>query len=130
MIASTQVTNTEIFVFIAVHVFKLLSRKVLSTNREDNYRPPGWQKLLSACVSMWTESHKICKVWAIINQDLSRYFHSYGLWLNKSNHHVQQVDISESTDFNQSILMNRFYPIEALILIREFFYFHIIHHNF
>ena len=130
MIASTQVTNTEIFVFIAVHVFKLLSRKVLSTNREDNYRPPGWQKLLSACVSMWTESHKICKVWALINQDLPRYFHSYGLRLNKSNHHIKQVDISESTDFNQSILMNRFYLIEALILIREFFYFHIIHHNF
>ena len=33
MIASTQTTNTEIFVFIAVVVFKLLSRKVLSINR-------------------------------------------------------------------------------------------------
>ena len=30
MIASTQITNTEIFVFTAVPVFKLLSRKVLS----------------------------------------------------------------------------------------------------
>ena len=29
MIASTQITNTEIFVFIAVLVFKLLSRKVV-----------------------------------------------------------------------------------------------------
>ena len=29
MIASTQITNTEIFPFMAVLVFKLLSRKVL-----------------------------------------------------------------------------------------------------
>ena len=29
MITSTQITNTEIFAFIAVLVFKLLSRKVL-----------------------------------------------------------------------------------------------------
>ena len=36
VIASTQITNTEIFAFIAVPVFKLLSRKVLLTNRKDN----------------------------------------------------------------------------------------------
>ena len=36
MITSTQITNTEIFVFIAVLVFKLLNRKVLCINREDN----------------------------------------------------------------------------------------------
>ena len=35
MIASTQITNTEIFTIIAVLVFKLLSRKVLFTNRKD-----------------------------------------------------------------------------------------------
>ena len=29
MTASTQITNTEIFAFIAVLVFKLISRKVL-----------------------------------------------------------------------------------------------------
>ena len=33
MIASTQITNTEIFAFIAVLVFKLFSRKVLFINR-------------------------------------------------------------------------------------------------
>ena len=33
MIASTQITNTEIFAFIAVLVFKLLSRKVLFIKR-------------------------------------------------------------------------------------------------
>ena len=36
MIASTQITNTEIFAFIAVLVFKLLSRKVLFINKKDN----------------------------------------------------------------------------------------------
>ena len=35
MIALTQVTNIEIFAFIAVLVFKLLSRKVLFINRKE-----------------------------------------------------------------------------------------------
>ena len=35
MIASTQITNTEFFAFIAVLVFKLLSGKVLFINRKD-----------------------------------------------------------------------------------------------
>ena len=36
MIASTQITNTEIFAFIAFLVFKLSSRKVLFINWKDN----------------------------------------------------------------------------------------------
>ena len=36
MIASTQITNTEIFTLIAFLVFKLVSRKVLLINRKDN----------------------------------------------------------------------------------------------
>ena len=36
MIASTQITNTEIFALIAVLVFKLLNRKVLFINRKGN----------------------------------------------------------------------------------------------
>ena len=36
MIASAQVTNTEIFTFIAVLAFKLLSRKGLFINRKNN----------------------------------------------------------------------------------------------
>ena len=36
LIASTQITNTEIFTFIAVLVFKLLSCKVLFISRKDN----------------------------------------------------------------------------------------------
>ena len=36
MIVLTQITSNEIFAFVAVLVFKLLSRKVLFTNRKDN----------------------------------------------------------------------------------------------
>ena len=36
MIASTQMTNTEIFAFIAVLIFKLLSRKFLFLNEKSN----------------------------------------------------------------------------------------------
>ena len=36
MIAPTQITNAEIFVFIAALVSKLLSRKILFINRNDN----------------------------------------------------------------------------------------------
>ena len=36
VIASIQITNTEIFAFISVLVFNLLSRKVLFINRKDN----------------------------------------------------------------------------------------------
>ena len=36
MIASTQITHTEISAFMAVLVFKLLDRKVLLINRKDN----------------------------------------------------------------------------------------------
>ena len=36
MIASTQVTNNEVFTFTAVLVFKLLSPKILFINRKDS----------------------------------------------------------------------------------------------
>ena len=36
MIASTQITSTEIFTFIAVLVLKLLSHKVLFTIKKNN----------------------------------------------------------------------------------------------
>ena len=36
IIASAQITNTKILAFIAILVFKLLSRKVLFINRKDN----------------------------------------------------------------------------------------------
>ena len=36
MIASTEITNTDIFAVIAILVFKLLSHKVLFIKRKDN----------------------------------------------------------------------------------------------
>ena len=36
MVASTQITNTEIFAYIALPVCKLLGCKVLLINRKDN----------------------------------------------------------------------------------------------
>ena len=36
MIASTQITNNEIFAFMTVQVFKFLRHKVLFINRKDN----------------------------------------------------------------------------------------------
>ena len=36
MIGSTQITNTDIFAFISVLVFKLFSPKVLFIKRKDN----------------------------------------------------------------------------------------------
>ena len=42
MKALTQVTNTEIFAFIAVLFFKLLSRKILFINRIDNRNLKSW----------------------------------------------------------------------------------------
>ena len=36
MVASTQITNTETYAFIAALVFKLLSRKVLFIKRKNN----------------------------------------------------------------------------------------------
>ena len=38
MIASTQITNTKMFAFIPLPVFKLLNSKVLFINRKDNSR--------------------------------------------------------------------------------------------
>ena len=75
----------------------------------------GWQRFLSVRVSMWSESHKICKVWTHIIQVLTRYFPSYRVWL--ANPIIKSVWISESVDINQSIWMNQFCPIEASDLI-------------
>ena len=36
VIASKQITNTDIFAFIVILILKLLSRKVLFINRKDN----------------------------------------------------------------------------------------------
>ena len=71
-----------------------------------------------ACVCRWNLTSSVN-----FEPILTRCNCSYGLWSNKSNHWVKHVDVSWSTDINQSISMNRFYPIEELIFIREFFAF-------
>ena len=87
----------------------------------------GWQRLLSTYVCMWTESQKICKVWAIINQVFPWCLPSHWLWLTRQI--VESVDISESIDINQSISINQLYLIEASNFIRDFFCFPIIYNN-
>ena len=64
MIVSAQITSTEIFIFIAFLVFKLLSRKVLFINRKDkrNYKNVGFFK---------GNNFKIIKSW---NAKFSGYF--------------------------------------------------------
>ena len=129
---SSQVVPTKLkmcfYIFTITNVW-VFFRFELNFIARNNCRPSGRQKLLSACVSMWMESHKICKVWVFINQILSWCFHSCGLWLNKSNHRVKQAGISKSTNINQSISISGFYPIHMLIFIWGFFCFSIIHHN-
>ena len=84
--------------------------------------------MLSACVSMWTISHKIYKVWVLINQVFPRSICSYGLWLESQA--MKSADISESIDITQSMSINRFYSIETEIFHQRIFYFPIIHHNY
>ena len=64
MVTSTQITNTEILAFIAILIFKLLSRKVLFINRKDkrNYKNVGFFK---------GNYFKIIKSW---NAKFSGYF--------------------------------------------------------
>ena len=89
----------------------------------------GWWNQINCRPYKWTESHKIWKVWALVNHALPLCFRSFGLWFHKSYHRVKQVDMSESTNINQSISINLFYPIEAPIFIQYLFCFPIIHHN-
>ena len=70
-----------------------------------------WQRLLSARVSMWTESHKIYKAWVFINQVLTRCFLSNGVWLISQI--IKSVWVSESVNINKSIWMDQFYPMET-----------------
>ena len=67
-----------------------------------------------------TESHKICKVWALINQVFPQYFPSYSVWLSQI---IISANISESVDINQSTSFSQFCPIEASNFIRAFLVF-------
>ena len=56
MIASTQITNTEIFAFITKLVSKLLSRKVLFVNKKDK------KKLLKSRLLFKKIANFYCKI--------------------------------------------------------------------
>ena len=71
----------------------------------------GWVRLLSACVNKWTESHKIWKVWTLINQVIIWCFPSHGVWLKSQI--IKPTGISETVNINQLLWMNQFQPIEA-----------------
>ena len=83
-----------------------------------NCRPQGRQKLLSSCVNIWSEAHKICKAWVLINQILPRYFCSYGLWLNKSD-----IESDNLISASQPILTNQYPRIDFIQSKRWFFLF-------
>ena len=73
MIASTQITNTEIFAVVAVLVFNLLSPKVLFRNRKDN------KKLLKSSlffkkVANFTGKLQNCKIMNSWNAKFTGYF--------------------------------------------------------
>ena len=53
MIASTEITNSEIFAFVAILVLKLLNCKVLFINRKDNktVKKVGYCKIINS----WNE---------------------------------------------------------------------------
>ena len=58
----------KIFLQILLHnnnkdLLDFFDLKMLKNLNVANCRPYGRQKLLSACVSIWTESHKICQTW-------------------------------------------------------------------
>ena len=68
---------------------------------------------------MWTESHKIRKVWILINQVLPQCLCSYGLW--STSQIIKSIDISKSIDINQLISINQFYPMKASNFIQSLF---------
>ena len=61
MIVSTQIKNTEIFAFLAVLLFKLLSPKVLFRNNKDNRKEVKnrllFKKILNSIVKL-LQNHK------------------------------------------------------------------------
>ena len=67
MIASTKITNTDVFAFIACLVFKLLSHKVLFIKRKDNRNCYFFKKQQISRVNYF----KIISSW---NAKVSRYF--------------------------------------------------------
>ena len=73
MIASTQITNSEIFAVIAVLVFNLLSRKVFFRNRKDNKKLLK-SRLLFKKVANFTGKLQNSKIMNSWNAKFTGYF--------------------------------------------------------
>ena len=102
--------NIYIYIYIYMYIYvKCIYYRITA------YRAA---EILSSLHKYVTISDKICKVSTLTNLILTWCFHSHGLWLNKSNHPVKQVDISKLTDINILISINGFYPIQVLIFTR------------
>ena len=81
MIASTQITNTEIFAFIAVLAFKLLSLKILFLNyflRKYQISRVNYCKIINSCYVKF--SRYFWNAQAMIYQC---FFNLYGFTFNK-----------------------------------------------
>ena len=63
MMASTQITNTEIFAFIFVVDLKLLSIKVMLTNRKGQQKLLKSRLLFKKIANSWVNYCKILNRW-------------------------------------------------------------------
>ena len=115
-----------------VKVYQSKSVRLYSIRHNYEYhynhcRQQGRQRLLNACVSMWTESHKICKTGTLINHALPVFlFLLIMIKQVKSSSQIcqyQRVNQYQLIDINASILSNRSVDFNPII-----FYFLIIHH--
>ena len=90
----------KIFLQILLHknkkdFFDFFDLKMLKNLNVANCRAYGRQKLLSACVSIWTESHKICQAWVVF------VLTDYGQT-------SQIIELNKLLSASQPILTNRY----------------------
>ena len=104
-----------------IKMFRLMCQSANLVRKIAVYCHP-MEEIVEWVRKLWTESHQICKVWALINQILTWCFRSYGLWLKIQI--IAQFNISKSIDINQSISIHQFYPIDASNFIRDFLFSH------
>ena len=110
----------EVNLTFYIKMFRLMCQSANLVRKIAVYCHP-MEEIVEWVRKLWTESHQICKVWALINQILTWCFRSYGLWLKIQI--IAQFNISKSIDINQSISIHQFYPIDASNFIRDYFVF-------
>ena len=73
IITSTQTRNTEIFAFTALRVFKLLTRKILLTNRKDNRNCEKVGHFLRKCKLLQDYKLLECEIFRILLKGVSNH---------------------------------------------------------